>query len=134
MNLICLTKKYYNNSRICDIPMFIPILRPFFTEITSLIQGLFGLAANQLRPATVAVSCSQNRKISNFLQQPSPLRQSLQPVTSVNQAFQTMKCFTFWPLEEILTRKFEFVQKIGVKIFLGIVRNCAKKVFWLRRK
>ena len=49
-------------------------------------KGSFRLAANLLRPATVAVHCSKNRKISNYLQRPSPLKQSLQPETSVNQA------------------------------------------------
>ena len=37
-------------------------------------QGSFRLVANLLRPATVAVCCSKNRKISNYLQQPSPLQ------------------------------------------------------------
>ena len=49
-------------------------------------KGSFRLAANLLWPATVAVCYSKNRKVSNYLQRPSPLQQALQPVTSVNQA------------------------------------------------
>ena len=47
-------------------------------------EGSFRLAANLLRPATVSVC--KNRKISNYSQQPSPLRQLLQSATSVNEA------------------------------------------------
>ena len=44
-----------------------------------LVKGLFILAANLLQPATVAFCCRKNRKISNYLQQPSPLGQLLRP-------------------------------------------------------
>ena len=54
--------------------------------------GSFRLAVNLLQPATVAVHCSKNRKFSNYLQQPSPLRQLLRPVTSVNQALGSLYC------------------------------------------
>ena len=37
-------------------------------------KGLFRLAVNLLRPATVTVCCSKNRKFSNYLQQPSPMQ------------------------------------------------------------
>ena len=50
------------------------------------LKGLFGLAANLLQPATVAIRWSKNRKISNYLQWPSPLRQLLEPATCVNEA------------------------------------------------
>ena len=52
----------------------------------SLTKGLFRLAANLVQPATVTVRCSENRKMSNYLQQPSRLQQLLQPATGVNEA------------------------------------------------
>ena len=39
-----------------------------------------------LRPAADSLHCRKNRKISIYLQQPSPLRQLLQRATSVNIA------------------------------------------------
>ena len=53
-------------------------------------KGSFRLAANLLlRPATVTVHCSKNRKLSNYTQLPSPLQQLLQPAASVNEALPT---------------------------------------------
>ena len=43
----------------------------------SLLKGSFRLAANLLWSVTVAVHCRKNRKVFNYLQQPSPLQQSL---------------------------------------------------------
>ena len=54
---------------------FLPTLDPKYLFVSR-------LAANMLRPATGAVHCSKNTKISNSVQQLIPLRH----VTSVNEA------------------------------------------------
>ena len=55
------------------------------SSIVNLSGAVLFLKASCKSAATSSDCCSKNRKISNYLQQPSPLQQSLQPATSVNR-------------------------------------------------
>ena len=67
-----------------DVKTFVIYLSYQFIFLSS--KGSFRLAANLLQPATFAVRCSKNRKISNYSQWLSQRAMLLQPATSVNQA------------------------------------------------
>ena len=65
---------------------FAPDGRETKNQFQQVSQGLCRLAVNLLQPATVATHCSKNTKFSNYSKQPSPQRQLLRPLTSVNKA------------------------------------------------
>ena len=65
----------FNRIWVLHFVFFLPTLDPKYLFVSR-------LAANMLRPATGAVHCSKNTKISNSVQQLIPLRH----VTSVNEA------------------------------------------------
>ena len=61
------------------------------------------------QPVIVAVHCSKNRKISNYLQLPNPLQHLLRTATSVNQAYGEMEEQTMENLWSISFRPFQGV-------------------------